>query len=344
MAARTVKKPTLETVAQRAKVSMATVSQVMRGTGRISEQTRQNVLRAAKELHYVPDNRAASMRSKQNREIGFAIHQIANPFNAEVISGVSDLLETEGYLVSVLDSRDDADRQAQQLETFIRNGRGGLLWVPALASAASDTLDMLRVQGIPTVTFLRRPGGDGFDHLGLRNTKAMATATTHLADLGHRNIVYFGGTVMTDVRQDRINGYTQVMAERGLAAPVIWESLDNKLAGRDAMRDLLAQHPDVTAIVCNGDMVALGACLALSQRGMTPGRDFSIVGFDDIADAKVATPALTTMGVSPYNLGRRLARMMLDRLQDPDMPVVTCEIDVDLVVRDTTAPPPAESE
>lgn len=312
----------------------------MRGTGRISDQTRQKVLSAAKELHYVPDNRAASMRSKQNREIGFAIHQIANPFNAEVISGVSDLLETEGYLVSVLDSRDDADRQARQLETFIRNGRGGLLWVPSVASASSETLDMLKAQGVPTVTFLRRPGGHGFDHVGLCNTKAMAMATDHLAELGHRHIAYFGGTEMTDVRQDRVDGYVRVMAERELAEPIIWDSVDNKRAGRDAMEELMDQHPEVTAIVCNGDMVALGACLALTDRGMQPGRDLSVVGFDDIPDAEVAMPPLTTLAVSPYNLGRRLARVMLDRLQDPDMPIITCEIDVELVIRGTTGPRP----
>ena len=125
------KKPKLAHVAQEAGVSVATASQVLRGAGRISEATRKKVLAAAERLHYVRDGRAASMRSGENREIGFAIHQIANPFNAEVISGVSDLLESEGYLVSVLDSNDDTDRQRRNLEAFIRSSRGGLLWVPA---------------------------------------------------------------------------------------------------------------------------------------------------------------------------------------------------------------------
>ncbi|MDH3262602.1 MAG: LacI family transcriptional regulator, partial [Paracoccaceae bacterium] len=87
-------KPKLETVAREAGVSPATVSQVMRGAGRISEETRKKVLRAAARLNYVPDGRAAAMRSGKTREIGLLIHRIANPFNAEVISGVSDMLET----------------------------------------------------------------------------------------------------------------------------------------------------------------------------------------------------------------------------------------------------------
>ena len=117
------KRPKLQTVAREAGVSLATVSQVMRGAGRISEATRQRVMLAAQKVNYVPDSRAAAMRSGENREIGLLIHKIANPFNAEVISGVSDLLETEGYLVSVLDSRDDPARQQRNLEALIRSVR-----------------------------------------------------------------------------------------------------------------------------------------------------------------------------------------------------------------------------
>ena len=83
----------------------------MRGTGRISDETREKVLNAARKLHYLPNSRAAAMRSGENREIGFVINQLSNPFNAEVVGGVVDLLETEGYLVSIVDTRDDPERQ-----------------------------------------------------------------------------------------------------------------------------------------------------------------------------------------------------------------------------------------
>ncbi|MGP6089820.1 LacI family DNA-binding transcriptional regulator [Antarctobacter jejuensis] len=330
-------KPTLGTVAKAAGVSIPTVSQVMRGTGRISEETRQKVLTAARELHYVPNSRAASMRSGDNREIGFVINQFQNPFNAEVVGGVVDLLEAEGYLVSIVDTRDDPDRQSRQLEAFIRHGRGGLIWVPA-HDTSEETLDLLMAQGIPTVTFLR-PAGRGQDHVGIRNAEATATATAYLADLGHRRIGYLGGTDMTFVRKERIAGYKRVMAERGLAAPVIWDCHDNKLAGLDAMMDLRRAHPEITAVVCNGDMVAIGASLAITRLGLVPGEDVSIIGFDDIQDAAVATPPLTTMAVHPHKLGRKLARVLLDRIAEPDMPETVSEIAADLVVRETTGAP-----
>lgn len=332
-------KPTLGTVAKAAGVSIPTVSQVMRGTGRISDATRERVLETARRLHYVPDSRAAAMRSKENREIGFLINQLANPFNAEVVSGVVDLLEAEGYLVSVLDARDDAVRQGQHLEAFVRHGRGGLLWVPALGTPDS-TFEMLATHRIPTVTFLR-PAARAFDHVGIRNAEATAEATHYLAGLGHRSIAYLGGTEMTPVRRERIAGYTDALSELKLGPPIVWPATESKRAGLDAMQRLLADHPEVTGVVCNGDMVALGACLALTRAGLRPGRDVSVIGFDDIEDAAVAVPALTTLAVSPYRLGKRLARVLLDRIGDPDMPVSYVEVAAELVVRETTGPCPS---
>ena len=330
-------RPKLETVAKEAGVSVATASQVMRGAGRISEKTRKKVLEAARKLHYVPDARAASMRSGENREIGFTIHQIANPFNAEVISGVSDLLEAEGYLVSVLDSQDDPERQRRQLEAFIRSSRGGLLWVPANGTP-QKTIDLLRTHRIPTVTFLRREGASDFDHVGILNAEATKVATNYLADLGHEHIAFLGGVADVEVRNQRIAGYRAALAERGIGPAVVWESQDDKLAGLNAMLALREKHPEVTGVVCNGDMVALGACLALTRLGLEPGKEVSVVGFDDIQDAAVATPPLTTMAVSPYQLGRRLARVALDRLRDPDMPVTSSLVPARLTVRATTGP------
>lgn len=329
------RKPTLGSVAKEAGVSIPTVSQVMRGTGRISEQTRSKVLTAAKKLHYVPDSRAAAMRSGENREIGFVINQISNPFNAEVISGVSDLLEDNGYLTSVLDARDDVIRQGRHLESFIRGGRGGLLWLPALETP-TETFDLLKAHAIPTVTFLRRTPNHLFDHVGVRNAEATESATRHLIDLGHRHIAYLGGDIMTNVRQDRIAGYTTALKDAGLGPPIVWDSEDNKRAGMIATQTLFKANPEVTGIVCNGDMVALGACLALQRDGLVPGQAMSVVGFDDIQDAAVATPPLTTMAVSPYDLGRRLARVLLERIQEPGAQVTSSEISAELIVRATT--------
>jgi LacI family transcriptional regulator len=101
---------------------------------------------------------------------------------------------------------------------------------------------------------------------------------------------------------------------------------------------LRAAHPEITAVVCNGDMVALGASLALNRLGLKPGVDVSVIGFDDIQDAAVATPPLSTMAVHPHKLGRKLARILLDRIREPDMPPIVSEISAELTIRATTGP------
>lgn len=333
-----LKKPTLHSVAQHAGVSVATASQVLRNTGRISEKTRKAVLDAAEQLHYVRDSRAASMRSGENREIGLVIHEIANPFNAEVISGLSDFLETENYLVSVLDSENDSEKERRNLKAFIAGSRSGIIWVPA-AEVLDETVSLLTRNNVPTITFLNSFANSPFDHVGIRNAKATYDSTSYAIGLGHRRIAYFGGTGQTYVRRERMRGYCEAMADHAAGTPLIWDCEDTKLAASEAMILFCKSHPEVTAIICNGDRVALGACLSLARQDKCAGHDISVIGIDDITDAALASPPLTTMAVSPTELGRQLGRVMINRLQNPEQSRVYLDITAELVIRDTTSPP-----
>jgi LacI family transcriptional regulator len=327
-------KPTLQTVASKAGVSIATVSQVLRETGRISAKTQKKVMDAVKALQYVPDGRAASMRSGQTREIGMIIHFLSNPFNAELISGVSDTLEKDDYLVSVLDSQDDVHRQRRNLEAFIRSSRGGLLWVPA-ANTPLETLDLLKTHRLPVVTFLRGAYEGQFDHVGIQNENATLAATDHLINLGHSKIAYFGGIGSSDTRLNRIDGYKKSLQNHGLSFSLIWDAKDDKVSGLNAMLHLRQEHPEVTAIVCNGDVVALGACHALRRLGQMPGNEVSVIGFDDIQDASTATPPLSTVAIEPYNFGVKLAQVLIHRLKEPASPTATTLLPYHLKIRDT---------
>ncbi len=320
-------------------MSVATASQVLRNTGRISEETRKRVIRAAEQLNYVRDSRAASMRSGESREIGLVIHEIANPFNAEVISGISDFLERENYLVSVLDSQNDNQREEQNLRAFIAGGRSGIIWVPT-AQVLEQTTQLLLTNNVPTITFLNSFPGSPFDHVGIRNARASYEGTSHAIALGHRKIAYFGGTGTSYVRRERMRGYCEAIAENGLGEPIVWDCEDTKLAASAAMSKLCQAHPDVTAIMCNGDRVALGACLSLARHNKIAGQDISVIGIDDITDAALSTPSLTTMAVSPTELGRQLARVLISRINTPDQPQVQVDVTAELVIRQTTGRPP----
>ena len=328
---------TLKTLAKASGVSVATASQVIRGVGRISEHTRKRVLSTAEKMNYIPDGRAISMRSGERPEIGMIIQELANPFNAEVVSGVSDYLESHGYFVSVLDARNDIERQKRNIEAFIRSARGGLIWVPA-HNTPSKTVELLRNYSIPTITFLRQIKGADFDHIGIKNTEGTEIATDYLINLGHTKIAYFGGDTNSDVRQDRVQGYELSLKKHSIAWKVIWASEDTKQSGVGRLHDLLSAHPDVTALVCNGDMVALGACLALQSKGLQPGKDVSVIGFDNVMDAKLVTPSLTTMAVNPYKMGQILAETILKRINETEHPQITYFNNPELIIRSSVGP------
>lgn len=240
-------------------------------------------------------------------------------------------------MLSVLDSRDDVNRQQRNLEAFIRSSRGGLIWVPA-HDTPKETIDMVKAYEIPTITFLREVSQANFDHIGIHNLEAVKNATQYLVDYGHKKIAFLGGWQNSSVRQERVLGYKMSLKANDIAWSAIIESDDNKRSGKEAMVDLLSNHPDVSGVICNSDMVALGGCYALQERGIIPGREISIIGFDDVADASFATPSLTTIQSQPYQLGQILAKTVMERIEKPETPIYTMLTDATLVKRLTTGP------
>ena len=152
----------------------------------------------------------------------------------------------------------------------------------------------------------------------------------------HCHIAYFGGVDYAQVRAERIAGYQQALVDHGIGGRLIWDCADSKIAGLEAAERVFKQHPEITGLVCNGDMVALGACVAVKKMGMTPGEDKSIIGFDDISDAAIADPPLSTLGICPRVLGRTLAKVLVERIRHPDLPIANTLVVAELILRGST--------
>lgn len=333
---------TIVTVAEEAGVSTSTVSQVMRGSGRISAKTREKVLEAAKRINYQRDHHAAALRSKQFKEIGLLINQLSNPFNAAVVAGVSNRLETEGYLVFVLDTHDEEERQRRYIDTLIGGARGGLLWVPTVGTS-DDLIDQVIARNLPTVTFLRQLPKAKFDHVGIENKTGTFNATQYLIKLGHKKIAFLGGEDRVDVRRQRVAGFADAMSQYTLKPVSITPCRETKTEAADAMVDILKKHPQITAVVCSGDMVAMGATLGLGRMGKTAGDDVSIIGFDGTEEAALWTPSLSTLTVDAFYLGEQLAQTLLERIAKPGMPLKNISLSARLDIRKTTSAPKAPS-
>lgn len=199
----------------------------------------------------------------------------------------------------------------------------------------------LRRWRLPFVLVTRYLHGVDADYVGADNVLGAVLAVDHLIAGGHRRIALVGGPADSSARQDRQRGYRDALARHGL-------SVDNTLSiaspvtrdgGHRAMFVLLQHRDPPTAALCYNDVVALGAMLALQAAGLAPGQDIAVVGFDDIEEAALWRPTLTTVSIPPGQIGARAAALLLERIADPDGLPRQVILAPTLVVRDSSGPP-----
>ncbi len=232
-------------------------------------------------------------------------------------------------------------RQQAVLASLMEHAPAGLILSPA---EHSDAAQLRSVMGAASnvLLFNREPANQTWDFLALDNAHGARLATTHLIELGHRDIAFFGGHADSSSCQQRRAGYAAAMAAAGL--PVgearMIECAPNRPEAAATAQALFAGAGHPTAAVCYNDNVALGLMLGLAARGVRPGHEFSVTGFDDIPEAALSTPALTTLAVDPRARGRQAAQLLLHRIAAPDAAVTRTIAPVQLRVRQSTAQPP----
>lgn len=325
-------------VAEAAGVSRATVSQVLRGSGRISAETRQRVVKVINEIGYVYNRAAANLRAGHSDTIGIAIDSFSNPFFAELTAGAARVLEGAGYFPTLVEVEDNTQRQSRFLTMLRENMMAGAILCPTRHMSAKAMAEW-RKNAPPTVGLLRKDVSAAFDYVGVDNVVGGAEATAHLIALGHRAIGFVGGDPGSQSREERLAGWRSALEAAGIHPhdERIEPTASTIAAGSEGIRRLLART-EVTAVVCHQDIVAFGVTIGLRQLGLVPGRDVSVVGFDDISSAKDWDPQLTTMSVTPGTLGAESARMLLRRIDETDAALQSIIIRPRLVVRASSGP------
>jgi DNA-binding LacI/PurR family transcriptional regulator len=329
------------TVANVAGVSRATVSQVLRGTGRISDETRRRVEEVMARMGYVYNRAAANLRAGQSTAIAIAVTGLENPFFAELASAAAQLLEKAGYLAAIVDTRDEPSNEARFLNMIRENMMAGAIILPT--STTTEEMSHRWLAGAPAIVgLLRRSMSADFDFVGVDNLSGMSEATAHLVRLGHRRIGFVGGQAGSQSRHERLAGWRMALSEVGIVAAEEWvEPCGASIAaGSNALNQLMTRCPDITAVVCHQDIAAFGVTIGLRKRGLEPGQSISVVGFDDISSAADWDPPLTTMSVSPGTLGAEAARMLLRRIEAPSAPLHSIVLRPRLVERASAGRPP----
>jgi LacI family repressor for deo operon, udp, cdd, tsx, nupC, and nupG len=329
-------------VARRAGVSASTVSRSLRGSAKVSERTRERVLRAAAELRYVPSPAASRLASGRTHAIGVIVPFATRWFFSEVLTGVEGALREAGYDLLLYNVGDPAGRVAFFATMPLHRRVDAVLAVASSLDPAEQ--DALRTLGVP-LAVVGGPVG-GFSRVGVDDRAGAVMAVRHLLLLGHRDIVMISGEPADPVGRAttaaRRAGFEAALAEAGIEGgrdrvlPEPW----GVAGGMRAMEQLLTRRTLPTAVFAESDEMALGALQVLRRAGLdAPGR-VSLIGFDDHEMA--AAGDLTTIAQPVRRQGELAAGRLLDVLagREPEEPV-DLELPTRLVVRGTTGPPPA---
>jgi LacI family transcriptional regulator len=333
-------------VARRAGVSIATASRVVGAVDYpVSPGTRQRVLEAARELDYVPNALARGLLKSQMPVVGVIVHDITDPYFAELVRGVEDAASLGGYLVITCSTEQNAERES----SYVRLLRA--MRAAAVIFAGSGRDDPVLNEELPKHVAAMRAAGSAVVHLSphalgepeisVDNVSSTAAMIAALIEMGHRRICFLAGPASLYVARERLSGYL-----RGLAAAdidvderlVVHTSFDHE-GGAAGVDDLLASGAPFTAISCASDFLALGALKRLHERGIDVPGSVSVAGFDDISVASMTAPSLSTVRVPLRELGRRGFEATICMLAGEQIEPVLLPTEV--ILRESTAPPPA---
>ena len=327
---------TLADVAKRAGVSTATVSMVLCNKGRISQATREKVLRALDETGYVYNQTAANLRNRRSNQVGLLLHDITNPFYGEMTAGLSHEMERHDLLLFLANSEESSSRQQKFVDSLMRNNVCGMV-LCAARETPQAFFDGLKRRTIPAIMVVRPLNDPDFDFVGTDNFLGTQLATEHLLRMGHRHIAFIGGSARSGSRAQRLGGFTSKLLEYGVTPNPEWivTAQASQSDGARLALALLSRHPQITAAICYQDIVALGVMQSLRKLGREPGSDFALVGFDDITEAGLVQPALTTVSVAAKEIGRKAGELLFSRIQGNDEPPKRIILPPTLVVRES---------
>ncbi|QFY07277.1 beta-glucosidase [Nonomuraea phyllanthi] len=327
------RRPTLETVAARAGVSRATVSRVVNGEASVSADVRTSVLRAVKELGYVPNAAARSLVTRRTDTIALvlSVPRQGDALTAAVVQYVTSMLEGAGKQITLMlaDTAESHRRIVQHAEARLADG------VVLLPPDRADTLaERLSRTGVPLVLLGKPAVASMVPYVDVDNAGGAAAATEHLLARGRRRIGMICGPMDLVAVQDRLAGHRAALHRAGLR-PLLALADVTRASGAAAARQLLADDPSLDAVFAAGDQLAIGALHALHEAGRRVPEDVAVAGFDDIDAASATTPGLTTVRVPVADQALALARLLLSRLEGRHTTSVV--LPTRLVVRDSTS-------
>lgn len=327
----------MKDVAERAGVSLSTVSHVLNKTRYTAPDTEQRVLSAVHDLNFHVNAHARRLAMKQPNLFGLIISEIANPFFPEIINGFQNAAWKEGFATLLCNTEHDPTRSQQALKSMLESSVRGV----AVMSSALDrrSIEQLRASSVGVVFYNLGPAEKLVSNIQINYQAGISQAIDHLIDLGHERIAVIAGPQMNRTAVALQKAVLAGFAKRRMRPFPILESDFKVDGGASAVRMILAQSPIPTAIFCGNDLIAMGAMSALEESGVRVPEDVSVIGFDDIYFSRLTRPPLTTVRIPREQMGE-LAFKALDKLSQSKRKIGSeYYIETELILRKSTAPP-----
>ncbi len=334
--------PVARDVAERAGVSTATVSRVMNGTLGVRAEKREAVLRAVSDLGFVANGAARALSMRRFKTVGAVIPNIENEVFVRALSAFQKRLHESGYTMLLTNASYDLDVELREAVALLERGVDGLMLVGDIHHP--ELYARLQRQIVPTVQILTL--SEHYDCIGFDNVGAAQRATSYLLDLGHRRIgIVTGSRKDNDRSGARVEGVRRSLAARALSVHPAHDITTSYgiAAGRDALRQMMASPiPAPTALICGTDQLAFGVMVETQKQGLRVPDDLSVIGFNDADYAAFLSPPLTTVRIRAADIGHAAGDHLIAVMAGAARVRVT-EIDAELIVRGSTAPPRPDS-
>jgi LacI family transcriptional regulator len=330
---------TIRDVANRAGVSIKTVSRVLNNEPFVKSSTKDKVLTAIDELDYVASISARRLASGQSYTIGFIFHNASWHYTQDVLKGVIETARKSGYstLLHPCDVCNNLDAK-EVLNLVHQKVVDGLIFTPP-ADNASEVIHELQQLEVPFVRLTPKDRESPLPYVTATDKQGAFEMTRYLISLGHRRIGFVLGPLDQRAGHDRFKGYQQALAEAGieLESQIVVQGDDHFESGFQATQQLLHLEPVPSAIFCNNDEMAAGSISAFFEAGLNVPKDVSVAGFDNIPLANQVWPPLTTVEQPIYQMAEIATNLLIDLLKGENTSNQKFEVETALVIRKSTA-------
>jgi LacI family transcriptional regulator len=300
---------TIKDVAERAGVSISTVSLVINGKGGVSDELKEKIEEAVEELNYHPNAMARGLKSKKSKVLGLVVPDILNPFFPQVIKGIEDAVKRYGYTLILGNTDGKMEEEARYLHLFVEKCVEGIIFIPS--GTFNKNIRLFREIKVPKVVIDRALDDIKVSTVMTDNILGAYLGTRHLLANGRRRIIFVSGPPNLQASKDRYAGYIKALDEFGIKEKIVEYGNFTFESGKMVTTDALEKKTKFDAIFAANDMIAFGAMVVLAEKKIAIPEEVEVIGYDNILFSFLSKPSLTTIGQPAYDMGYEAVKIVL---------------------------------